>query len=304
MKNKTVSVSKIKKAFLLLASSVLALSLSGILVACGGGSTTTGNTASTSGSSNATSSSAAQDTKTTLTIGASPAPHAEILSAIKNDLSAKGVELDIIEYSDYVKPNLDTDAGDIKVNYFQHKPYLDEFNAENGTDLVSVAAIHFEPLAIYPGKTTSLSDLPDGATVAVPNDTTNEARALHLLAAQGLITLPANADLTITPRDIVSNPKNLQFSELEAAALPVSVADVDIAVINGNYALGAGLDISKVLASEDTGSQAAQTYANIIVVKAGNENDPAVQELVKALTSSAAKKHIEDTYKGVVIPVF
>ena len=283
----------LKKALPILLSCVLALCLSGLLVACGSSNTsgTTGSTTTSTGT-------------TKLVVGATPAPHAEILAAIKSQLAAEGYELEIIEYSDYVKPNLDTDAGDITVNYFQHKPYLDEFNAEQKTDLVSVAAIHFEPLSISPGKTASLSALADGATVAVPNDTTNEARALHLLAAQGLITLPADADLTITPRDIVSNPKNLKFSELEAAAIPAALADVDIAVINGNYALGAGLDITKVLASEDSSSKAARTYANVIVVKAGNEKDPAVLALVKALTSAETKKFIESEYKGVVVPVF
>jgi D-methionine transport system substrate-binding protein len=164
--------------------------------------------------------------------------------------------------------------------------------------------VHFEPLGIYPGKTTALADLPDGATIAIPNDTTNEARALQLLAAQGLITLPADADLTVTPKDITDNPKNLQFVEVEAAAVPVQLADVDLGVINGNYALGAGLDAAGVLAAEDTSSQAAETYANILVVKAGNESDPGVQALLAALTSAKTRDFINATYNGVVVAVF
>jgi D-methionine transport system substrate-binding protein len=292
MKTKKLKLQNLKRITLLLLSSILALSLTGILAACGGSSNTSG------------SSGAPEQKPIKLVIGATPAPHAEILTEVKADLAAEGFELDIVEYSDYAKPNLDTDTGDTLANFFQHKPYLDTFNEENGTKLVSVAAIHFEPLAIYPGKTTALSSLPDGATIAVPNDITNEARALHLLAAEGLITLPANADLTITPRDIAGNPKNLKFAELDPAAIPAAIADVDLAVINGNFALGAGLDVSKILASEDAKSQAAQTYANILVVKAGNEADPGVKALIKVLTSAKTKKFIEDTYKGVVVPVF
>jgi D-methionine transport system substrate-binding protein len=239
-----------------------------------------------------------------LKVGASPAPHAEILASVKDQLKAEGIDLQIVEYSDYVIPNTAVQDGDIDANYFQHQPYLTEFNAENGTDIVSVAGIHFEPLGIYAGTSKSLKDIPSGAKVAIPNDTTNEARALQLLAAEGLITLPANADLTITPRDIVENPKNLQFVEVEAAAVPRQLAEVAIGVINGNYALSADLPASSILASEDSDSLAAQTYANIVAVKAGNESNPDIQALVKALTSASTKDFINKTYSGVVIPVF
>ncbi|MDR0459083.1 MAG: MetQ/NlpA family ABC transporter substrate-binding protein [Coriobacteriales bacterium] len=240
----------------------------------------------------------------TIKVGASVTPHAEILANLKEDMAAQGFDLQIIEYTDYVKPNMDTDAGDTDANFFQHQPYLDEFNTENGLNLVSVAAVHFEPLGIYAGKTTSLANLPNGASIAVPNDPTNEARALHLLAAQNLITLPAGAGLDITPRDIIDNPKNLKIIEVEAAAVPRQLAEVDLGVINGNVALSAGLDPSKVLVTEDPDSTAAQTYANILVVKAGNENNPAIKALVSLLHSEKTRTFINEKYPGVVIPVF
>ena len=237
-------------------------------------------------------------------VGASSTPHAEILANLKDDMAAQGYTLEIIEYSDYVKPNLDTDAGDTDANYFQHLPYLDGFNAANGTDLVSVAAVHFEPMGLFPGKTQALADLPDGATIAIDNDPTNEARALLLLADLGLITLPANAGFETTPKDIVSNPKNLKFVEVEAAAVPRQLAEVDMGVINGNYALAAGLDPTTAVAREDPNSQAAQTYANILVVKAGMENDPGIMALVELLLSDKTRDFINENYPGVVIPVF
>ena len=291
-----------KKTLAILLSVILTLSLAFALVSCGSGSgdQNANSNNKTSTNPDSTTPSDLQE----LIVGATTAPHAEILAALKDDLAAQGYDLVIVEYTDYVKPNLDTRDGVIKANFFQHQPYLDDFNKENGTDLVSVVAVHFEPLGIYPGKTKSLADLPDGATIAVPNDTTNEARALHLLAAQGLITLPAGADLTITPRDIVNNPKNLKFAELEAAAIPAQLVDVDLGVINGNYVLSAGLDPTSVLASEDANSQAATTYANILVVNRGDENDPGIQALKKALTSEKARQFINNTYNGVVIPVF
>jgi D-methionine transport system substrate-binding protein len=242
--------------------------------------------------------------KTVLKVGASVTPHAEILNNIKSDLADEGYDLQIIEYTDYVKPDLDTANGDTIANYFQHKPYLDDFNLQNKTDLVSVAAIHFEPLAIYPGKTESLDSLPDGAKIAIPNDTTNEARALQLIAAQGFITLPEGAGLDVTPKDIVSNPKNIQFIEMDAAAVPRSLQEVDLGVINGNNALAANLDLNSVLVAEDPNSEAAQTYANILVVAAGHEDDPGIQALVKALTSDKTRQFIEDNYNGAVVPVF
>lgn len=237
-------------------------------------------------------------------MGASPAPHAEILRAAQEVLAEKGYELDIKEYVDYIQPNLALESGDLDANYFQHLPYLESFNEENGTKLVSAAAIHYEPFGIYAGKTASLEELADGARVAVPNDTTNEARALLLLEAQGLIKLKEGADLTVTKNDIVENPKNLDLYEVEAAQIPRVVEDVDIAVINGNYAIEAGFKVSEALAVEDSASIAATTYGNVIAVQEGKENEEAIQALIEALTSEEVKKFIEEEYEGAVVPLF
>ena len=177
-----------------------------------------------------------------LKVGASPTPHAEILAQVKEDLKAQGVDLEIVEYTDYVQPNLAVESGDLDANFFQHKPYMDDFNEEQGTHLVSVASIHYEPMGVYAGKTASLDALPDGAKVAVPNDTTNEARALLLLQDLGIIKLKEDAGLTATKLDVVENPKNIELIEAEAAQLPRSLPDVDIAVINGNYAIQGGTE--------------------------------------------------------------
>ncbi len=238
-------------------------------------------------------------------IGATPTPHAEILSIVKELLAAQGYDLQIVEFTDYVQPNLALDSGDLDANYFQHKPYLDQFNAEQGTDIVPVVNVHFEPLGIYAGKTASLDALADKAQVAVPNDTTNEARALLLLEAQGLIKLKEGADLNTTVNDIVENPKNLKIIEIAAEQLTRSLQDVDIAVINGNFAIQAGLNAATdALAKEDPASVAATTFANFIAVKNGNENNPTIQALVQAATSPEVKAYIETTYQGAVVPVF
>lgn len=243
--------------------------------------------------------------RVTLKVAASSTPHAEILAQVKDDLAEQGIDLVVTEYGDYVVPNTAVEDGDEDVNYFQHQPYLDQFNVENGTHLVSVAAIHYEPFGIYPGKTTVLADLPDGASIGVPNDATNEARALQLLEAQGLIKVKEDAGLNATPNDIVDNPKNLQFVELEAAMLPNVTSEMDLAVINGNYALQAGFSSAQdALALEDAESEAAQTFANVIVVKEGNEDNAAVQALVKALQSDKVKDYINETYSGNVLPIF
>lgn len=239
-----------------------------------------------------------------LVVGASPAPHAEILEAARDLLADKGYDLEIVEYTDYVQPNNALESGDLDANYFQHLPYLESFNKENGTNLVSAGAIHYEPFGVYAGKTTSLDELQDGATIAVPNDTTNEARALLLLEAQGLIKLKEDAGLTATKNDIVENPKNLQLYEVEAAQLPRVIGDVDVAVINGNYAIEAGYKVSDALAVEASDSLAATTYGNIVAVRAGEENDPAIQALIEALTSDEVKAFIESTYDGAVVPLF
>ena len=220
-----------------------------------------------------------------LTIIATENPHAEVLELVKDDLAAQGYNLEVVEFTDYVLPNTALEEGDLDANYFQHGPYLDDFNAQNGTHLVAVAAIHYEPFGIYAGKTTSLEELADGATVAIPNDGTNEARALLLLEAQGLIKLNEGVTFTATKLDIAENPKNLDIQEIEAAQLPRSLQDVDLAVINGNYAIQAGLKVSDALAVEDKDSIAAETYANVLVVKEGNEETDATKALIAALQS-------------------
>ncbi|WP_293846797.1 MetQ/NlpA family ABC transporter substrate-binding protein [uncultured Parolsenella sp.] len=277
-----------------LAGIVAAAGLALALTACGGNS----GAATTA----AASSSAASDN--VITVGASPSPHAEILEAIKPELEAQGYELKVVEYSDYVQPNVALSEGDLDANYFQHLPYLENYNTENGTDLASAGAIHFEPMGLYAGKSSDITNVPDGAKIAVPSDATNEARALLLLQDQGVIKLADGVGLEATANDIVENPHNIELVEVEAAAVPRSLQDVDFGVINGNYALSAGLDTSATLASEGADSEAAQTYANIIAVRSGDENSEKTQALLKALTSDTARKFIEDTYKGSVIPVF
>ena len=310
-----------KKSWLTLA---LAVSAAAALTACSGGSTettaaqTTAAAADTTAAADADSAAeasdageeAAEDTAAAsgelekLVVGASPAPHAEILEAARDVLASKGYDLEIVEYTDYVIPNNALDSGDLDANYFQHKPYLDSFNEQNGTDLVSAGAIHYEPFGIYAGKTASLDALPDGATVLVPNDITNEARALLLLEAQGLLTLKEDAGLEATPTDIVDNPKNLEFVELEAALLPRSLPDEDIAVINGNYAIEAGLKMSDALAVEDSDSLAATTYGNVVAVRAEDAESDKTKALIEALTSPEVKEFIETTYEGAVVPLF
>ena len=285
------------KKFLAL-SLALALTVAGV-TACS--SKTDDNTADT----NNTTTTEQTESKGTIKVGASITPHAEILEAARDVLKEEGYDLEIVEYNDYVIPNTATESGELDANYFQHQPYLTNFNEENGTHLVAVAAIHYEPFGIYPGKTKTLDELADGATIAVPNDGTNEARALMLLQAQGLITLKEDAGFTATVLDIAENPKNLKIEEIEAAQLPRSLQDVDLAVINGNYAIEAGLNAGKdALAIEDSNSEAAQTYANILVVKEGNENNEGIQALAKALQSDTVKEFINNTYEGAVLPMF
>ncbi len=242
---------------------------------------------------------------TTVRVGASPAPHAEILQVAKEILAQADITLDIVEFTDYIQPNTATESGDIDANYFQHQDYLNTFNAENGTHLVSVAQIHYEPLGIYPGKTASFEELADGAQILVPNDTSNEARALQLLAAQGLIELAPDAGLTATKQDITANPKNLEIVEMEAAQLPRSLASADMAVINGNYATQAGFSSANdALATESADSDAAQLYPNVLVVEEGQENDPAILAVAAALQSDAVRDFINETYGGAVVPLF
>ena len=241
--------------------------------------------------------------KGTITVAASPTPHAEILAEAAKILAEEGWKLDIIEFEDYVQPNLVVDSGEVDANYFQHVPYLDNFNEENGTSLVSVGGIHYEPFGIYPGTKASLDALEEGDTIAVPNDTTNEARALLLLQANGLLKLKEGAGLTATVLDIEENPLKLNIQELEAAQVSRVKDEVALVVLNGNYALEAGFSVAKdAIAYETSDSEAAQTYVNIIAVKKGNENNPGIQALVEVLKSDAIKEYINNTYDGAVIP--
>lgn len=236
-----------------------------------------------------------------LKVAASTTPHAEILASIKDQLAAEGVDLQVKEYTDYVIPNTAVETGEMDANYFQHQPYLDNFNEENSTHLVSVVAVHYEPMGIFPGKSNDLKNIKEGAKIAIPNDTTNEARALLMLADQGLIKLPENADLTVTPKDIIENPHKIEFLELEAAAVARSLEDADFAIINGNYALSANLTAKQALAFES--DDIAKKYANIVAVKEGNENSDAVKKLISALESDTCKDFINKTYGGMVLPV-
>ena len=238
-----------------------------------------------------------------IVVGASPSPHAQILEAVSEQLAQKGYQLEIKEFTDYIMPNTALEDGELDANFFQHQPYLTDFNEKNGTKLVSAAAIHFEPLGIYGGKTADLADLPEGAQIAVPNDTTNEARALWLLQAQGIIEVDEQAGLEATKQDITSNPKNVEIVEMEAAQLPRALADVDFAVINGNYAVAAEI-ADQVLVTEDKDSEAAKQYANIVAVREGDENREDIKALVEALQSDEVKAYIEETFGSTVIPVF
>lgn len=238
-----------------------------------------------------------------IVVGASPSPHAQILEAVSEQLAQKGYQLEIKEFTDYIMPNTALEDGELDANFFQHQPYLTDFNEKNGTKLVSAAAIHFEPLGIYGGKTADLADLPEGAQIAVPNDTTNEARALWLLQAQGIIEVDEQAGLEATKQDITSNPKNVEIVEMEAAQLPRALADVDFTVINGNYAVAAEI-ADQVLVTEDKDSEAAKQYANIVAVREGDENREDIKALVEALQSDEVKAYIEETFGSTVIPVF
>jgi D-methionine transport system substrate-binding protein len=245
------------------------------------------------------------DAAKTIKVGASITPHAEILAVAKDVLAEKNITLEIVEFDDYVIPNTATESGELMANYFQHQPYLTDFNSKNNTHLVSVAAIHYEPFGVYGGKIKSLEELKEGSVIAVPNDGSNEARALMLLEANGVIKLKEGAGFTATVQDIVENPKNVEIKEIEAALLPRTLADVDLAVINGNYAIQAGLKVSEdAIVIEDKDSEASKTYANIVVVKEGNENNELVLALVEALKSEKVKTFIETKYEGSVIPMF
>lgn len=243
------------------------------------------------------------ESKGTITVAASATPHAEILEQAKAILAEQGWDLQVTVFDDYIQPNEVVESGEFDANYFQHIPYLEEFNETKGTHLVNVGGIHYEPFGIYPGTKKDLSELAEGDVIAVPNDTTNEARALLLLEANGIITLKEDAGLTATVNDIVENPYGIKIEELEAAQVARVVPEVAFVVLNGNYALQAGYTVANDSIAYETGdSEAAKTYVNVIAVKEGNEQNEGIQALVEVLRSDAVKQYINDTYNGAVIP--
>lgn len=277
----------------LLCAGILAV----VLVACGGSGASTD-----SGSAAAP---AAGDK--VIKVGASPSPHAEILAQVSDALAEEGYTLEVVEFTDYIQPNVALYEGELDANYFQHTPYLDDYNAENGTDLESAVVVHFEPMSAYSSKHASISEVPDGAKIAVPSDPTNEARALLLLEAEGVFTLKEGVGLAATAKDIEDNPHKVELVEVEAAQVPQTLADVDFAVANGNYALDSGITTQEgvtVVASEGTDSEAAQTYGNIIAVRNGETGSEKTQALIKALTSDAVRDFINSSYDGVVVATF
>ncbi len=277
-----------KKSLKWIAAASAALLTAGLLTACG------------SSEKAPAADKGASDKAVTLKVGATPVPHGEILTAVKEDLAKEGVNLEIVEFNDYVQPNVALNDGELDANYFQHKPYLDEFCRDRGMDLVSAAGIHLEPMSVYSSKYKDLKDLPDGAHIAIPNDPTNGGRALLVLQSAGILKLRDGAPITATPQDIAENPKNLQISELEAPQLPRSLEDTDAAVININFALQAKLDPSQAIYTESKDSP----YVNIVAVRKGDENRPEIQKLVKALESQEVKDFLAEKYKGAIIPAF
>ena len=272
-----------------LASALVGLLTLGLLAGCG--------------ATKSADSTADDNDTVTLKIAASTTPHAEILEHVKDQLAEEGVNLEITEFEDYVQPNLVVDQGEYDANYFQHITYLNNFNEENNTDLVSAGEIHYEPFGIYGGTKTDLADISDGDKIAVPNDTTNEARALLLLQANGIIKLADGVGLEATVNDIVENPKNVEIEELEPAQVSRVVNECAYVVLNGNYAQEAGLSVGKdALAVEEQNSEAAENYVNVIAVKKGNEDNEAIQKLVKVLKSDEVKQWIEEEYDGAVVP--
>lgn len=256
-----------------------------------------------SASSSDQSSSQDNTQKKTITVAASQTPHSEILAEAAKILEKQGYELKVTVFDDYVQPNNVVESGEFDANYMEHVPYMEQFNKENGTHIVNAGGIHYEPFGIYPGTKKKLDDLAEGDTIAIPNDTTNEARALLLLQDNGLLTLKDGAGLTATINDIKENPKKLKFQELEAAQVAKVKDEVAFVVLNGNYALEAGYSVRKdSIAYEKADSEAAKTYVNIIGVKEGNENSDGIKALVKVLKSDDIKKFINDKYDGAVIP--
>ncbi|MDD6206982.1 MAG: MetQ/NlpA family ABC transporter substrate-binding protein [Clostridiales bacterium] len=287
-----------KKGLFVLLTFILTL---GVLAGCTGTKTSDTKTAKNAG--NSAEESQSVENKGTIKVAASATPHAEILEEAKPLLKQQGWELEVTVFDDYVQPNLVVESGEFDANYFQHIPYLDNFNKEKGTHLVNAGGIHYEPFAIYPGTKKSLDELEKGDTIAVPNDTTNEARALLLLQDNGVLTLKEGAGLEATVKDIKDNPKGIKIQELEAAQVSRVKDEVAFVVLNGNYALEAGFSVGKdAIAYEKADSQAAKTYVNIIAVKEGNEKSEAIQALVNVLKSDEIKTYIDENYDGAVIP--
>ena len=283
-------------------ASALLLTVTASFAACGKTESTTATTAA--GSDTQSEANADVSTNVVLKVGANITPHSEILEIAKPILAEQGITLEIVKLEDSITPNTGVIEGSLDANYFQHVPYLEQFNKENNSTLVSVGAVHYEPFGIYAGKTKDLKDLPDGATVAVPNNVTNEARALLLLAQEGIIKLKDDAGINATVEDIVENPKNIKFKELAPEQLVAALPDVDVAVINGNYAIEGGLHVSQALAVEANDGLAAQTYGNIIATSAEKANDPAIKKLVEVLQGPEVSKYIKETYDGAVVPLF
>ena len=266
------------------------LSIAGSFAACAADTETEGN--------------ANADENTVITVGANITPHSEILEVAKPILAEQGITLNIVQLEDSVTPNTGVIEGSLDANYFQHVPYLEQFNLENGSDLVSIGAVHYEPFGIYAGRVSDLADLQDGAVVAVPNNVTNEARALLLLAQEGLLVLSDDAGINATVEDIIENPLNIQFEELAPEQLVAALPDVDVAVINGNYAIEGGLHVSQALAVEANDGLAAQTYGNIIATTPEHADDPALQALVEVLQGPEIAEYINNTYDGAVVPLY
>lgn len=297
-----------KKMKRILSAMFTAVLITGALSGCGAGTTqesdnTEGTTQDVAQASNDTDESTETESKGTITVAASATPHAEILEQAKAILAEQGWDLQVTVFDDYVQPNLVVESDEFDANYFQHIPYLESFNEEQGTHLVNAGGIHYEPFGIYPGTESDLSAISDGATIAVPNDTTNEARALLLLQDNGLITLNEGAGLTATVNDIAENPHNLQIQELEAAQVARVKDEVAFVVLNGNYALEAGFSVKNdAVAYEKSDSEAAKTYVNVIAVKEGNENSDKINALVDVLKSDEIVNFINDNYDGAVVP--
>ena len=288
-----------KKILALALSAVLCI---GLLAGCGAES----GTPSAQPTADASAAPSGSGELETLTVGATSTPHGEILEAVRGELADLGYDLDVVIFNDYVQPNTALADGDLDANYFQHEPYLIQFNAERGTDLVSAGAIHYEPMGIYPGSKTSLDELAEGDAIAIPNDGSNETRALLLLQDLGYITLTDGVDASsnATIQDIVDNPMNLKITEMNAENIPHILPDVAFGIINGNYALQAGLTGNDALASEDADSDAAQTYANIVACRPEDKDSAKIQALLTALTSDTCREFIESTYNGAVVPIF